>query len=180
MNPNLAEEKRTREILRSRARELAKPIGNSGAAGELVQVIEFRLAMERYGVEQKYVREVQPLRELTPLACTPAFVCGLINVRGRILPVIDIKKFFDLPEGGITDLHMVIIVHRGEVDLGILADAVAGVAAIAPGDIQPSLPTLTGVRAKYLLGVTEQRLVILDVAKILDDPRIVVEEEVPD
>jgi purine-binding chemotaxis protein CheW len=129
-------------------------------------------------VEQKYVREVHPLRELTALPCTPAFMLGMINVRGQILPVIDVKKFFDLPQAGITDLHMVIIVHTEEMELGILADAVAGVRLVPQSSCQPALPTLTGIRAKYLKGVTDQHVVILDVPSILNDPKTIVNEEV--
>jgi purine-binding chemotaxis protein CheW len=99
-------------------------------------------------------------------------------VRGQILPVIDIKKFFDLPEHGITDLHKVIIVHHEEMDLGVLADVIFGVRAIPLNALQPSLPTLTGIREEYLKGVTAERLVVLDVTRILADPRIIVQEEV--
>jgi purine-binding chemotaxis protein CheW len=168
-------------ILKARARDLARPPKrDDDGQGEILNVIEFRLAQERYAVEQKYVREVYPLRELTPLPCTPGFVLGMINVRGQILPVIDVKRFFDLPQAGITDLHMVIIVHVEEMELGILADAVSGVRSVPQALCQPSLPTLTGIRAKYLKGVTDQHVVILDVPSILNDPKTVVQEEVED
>jgi purine-binding chemotaxis protein CheW len=167
------------EILKARARILARPAKrDDDAQGEILNVIEFRLAQERYAVEQKFVREVYPLKELTPLPCTPGFVLGMINVRGQILPVINVKKFFDFPEAGITDLHMVIIVHTEEMELGILADAVTGVRSIPQNLCQPSLPTLTGIRSKYLKGVTDQHVVILDVPSILNDPKTIVNEEV--
>jgi purine-binding chemotaxis protein CheW len=166
------------DILKARARDLARPLNRPQNAGDILEVVEFRLAHECYAVEQLYVREVHPLRDLTPLPCTPAFVIGIINVRGRILPVIDIKKFFDLPDAGITDLHMVITVRVDEVEIGILADAVTGVTSIPFDTIQPTLPTLTGIRAEYLKGITNQHLVILDVLKILADPKIIVDEDI--
>lgn len=166
------------QMLKARARALARRIGPSQRAADALQVVEFRLANERYAVEQQFVREVYPLKDLTPLPCTPAFVLGIINVRGQILPVLDVKKFFDLPNAGITDLHMVIIVHAQNVELGILADAVAGVRSIPQEVIQPSLPTLTGIRAAYLKGITNEHVTILDVPSVLDDPKIVVNEEV--
>jgi purine-binding chemotaxis protein CheW len=168
----------TREILKSRARVLARPLGNQQAGEATIEVVEFRLAHERYAIEQGAVREVYPLKDLTPLPCTPAFVPGIMNLRGQILPVIDIKKFFDIPEIGITDLHQVIIVHGGEIELGILADAVAGVRSIALSAIQRSLPTLTGIREEYLKGVTNEAVVILDITKILTDPKLTVMDEV--
>jgi purine-binding chemotaxis protein CheW len=171
-------DERARETLKARARALARPLNGDQTAGEAIQVVEFRLAQERYAIEQKYVREVHPLRDLMPLPCTPKFVLGLINVRGQILPVIDVKRFFDLPEAGITDLHMVLIAHAHDIELGLLADAIIGVRSVPVDTIQSSLPTLTGIRAKYLKGVTSQRVVILDVLEILSDPKVVVNEEV--
>jgi len=91
---------------------------------------------------------------------------------------LNIKTFFDLPESGITDLHMVIIVRVNDFEVGILADIVTGVRSIPVDTIQPSLPTLTGIRAEYLKGVTADHVAILDVVRILADPKIVVNEEV--
>jgi len=165
-------------ILRARALALARPPEHAPAAATLLEVLEFRLAQERYALEIGYMREVYPLKDLTPLPCTPPFVLGIVNVRGRILPVLDLKKFFDLPEQGLTDLHRVILVHGHGLELGVLADAVVGVQSIPADDVQQSLPTLTGIRSDYLKGVTAGRLVVLDVGRILADPRIIVHEEV--
>jgi len=165
------------EILKARARLLARAPDAPQTAGESLEVIEFRLAQERYAIEQGQLREVFPLKDLTPLPGLPLFLPGIINVRGRILPVLDIKNFFDLPQTGITDLHVAIIVCAADVELGILADAIIGVRRIAVNDLQPSLPTLTGIRAQYLRGVTADRVVVLDVLKILADPKVVINEE---
>lgn len=147
--------------------------------GEHIEVVEFVLAHERYAIESHYVREVTPLENLTPLPCTPAFVLGIVNVRGEILSVIDLKKFFDLPEKGLTDLNKVIVLQSGNMLFGILADVIAGVRCIPLTGIQPSLPTLTGVREEYLKGVTAERIVVLDAEKLLMDESIVVQEQVP-
>ncbi len=167
-----------KKILKARAKALAREPASTEAAEEYIEVIEFLLAHERYGLESRFVREVYPLKEFTPLPGTPAFVLGIINVRGRILSVVDIKKFFDLPQKGLTDLNKVIIVQHDRIEFGLLADAVRGVRTIPLSVIQPSLPTLTGVRADYLRGVTGERLIVLDVARILTDPRVIVRHEV--
>lgn len=165
-----------RRILRERALALARePEREEAAVG--LEVVEFLLAYERYGIESSYIREVYPLKDLTPLPCTPPFVLGIMNVRGKILSVIDIRKFFDLPQKGLTDLNRVIIVHDDFMEFGILADAILGVRLIPVRELQPSLPTLTEVRADYLKGVTEERLVVLDGGAILSDRRIVVHDE---
>lgn len=170
-----ADEKR--KILKARAVALAKKPEKKDD-DEYIEVVEFLLAHEKYAIQSGYITEVYSLKELTPVPCTPPFVAGIINVRGKILSVIDIKKFFDLPEKGITDLNKVIIIHNGLMEFGILADAVLGASQIPLRDIQPSLPTLTGIRAEYLRGVTKERLVVLDAEKILSDKKIVVHEVV--
>ena len=165
-------------ILRERARALARPAEHAPTAETVLEVLEFRLAQERYAVETRYVREVAPLKELTPLPCTPSFVLGIVNVRGQIVPVFDLKKLFDLPEEGLTDLHRIIIVRGHNLELGLLADLTLGVRSIPLSSLQPSLPTLTGIRGDYLKGVTAERLVVLDLASLLADPRIIVNEDV--
>jgi purine-binding chemotaxis protein CheW len=167
-----------KQILRARAQALARPPQRALATDASLEVLEFRLAEERYALEIRYVREVYPLIDLTPLPCTPRFVLGIVNVRGRIMTVIDIKKFFDLPDKGLTDLHRIILVRNNDFEVGLLADSVVGVHSVAHETLQSSLPTLTGIRSEYLKGLTAERLVVLDVARILADPKIIVHEEV--
>lgn len=164
------------KILKTRAKILAVESEKKAKTEEGIQVVEFLLACEKYAVASEYVREIHPLKEFTPIPCTPPFVLGIINVRGRILSVIDIKKFFDLPEKGLTDLNKVIILHSESMEFGILADAIIGVRNIAVSELQTSLPTLTGIREEYLKGVTKERTVILDAEKLLSDKSIVVHE----
>lgn len=164
-------------ILRERAQRLAAPL-EQAAAVDCLEVLEFGLADERYAIEARHVHDVQPLRDLAPLPCTPAFLRGLVNIRGRLVPVIDLKRFFDLPERGIADLHRVLLLRTPELELGLLADTVEGVYPIELQRVQPSLPTLTGIRDEFLRGVTADRLVILDAEAILADPRIIVDEDV--
>lgn len=166
-----------RRILKARAQILARE-PERVAGGEHIEVVEFVLAYERYAIESRYVREVYPLENLTPLPCTPAFVLGIVNIRGEIIPVIDIKKFFDLPEKGLPDLNKVIVLHDSDMIFGILADSIAGVHLIPLAGIQPSLPTLTGIRDDYLRGVTAERIVVLDAEKLLTDEKLIVQEQV--
>jgi purine-binding chemotaxis protein CheW len=166
-----------RKILHKRAWLLAAQGPNEQASPQLrLEVVEFVLGPEHYGIESCHIREIHPLSEFTPLPCTPAFVLGLVNVRGQILSIINIKKLFDLPEKGLTDLNKIIIVHADHMELGILADAIVGVRSIAQEELHPALPTLTGIRAEYLKGITKDPLVVLDVEKILSDEKILVNE----
>lgn len=171
-------EEHAAQVLRQRAQALARPAERRETGSAAIGLLEFSLAHERYAVETQYVREVFPLKELTPLPSTPPFIRGVVNLRGRILPVLDLKKFFDLPEKGLTDLHRIIVVSGNGLELGLLADAVATVRSVSVESLQTALPTLTGIREQYLKGLTSERLVVLDLSRLLADPEIVVHEEV--
>ncbi|MGH9529684.1 MAG: chemotaxis protein CheW [Terriglobales bacterium] len=165
------------KILRARARVLATGSKKEAVSSQLVlEVVEFVLGPEHYGIESHHIREIHPLNEFTSLPCTPAFVLGLVNVRGQILSIINIKKLFDLPEKGLSDMNKIIIVHTHHMEVGILADAILGVRSIAPEELHPALPTMTGIRAGYLNGITKDSLVVLDVENILADDKILVDE----
>ena len=166
------------EILRARARALAQRRAATTDIGDMLHVVEFRLAHEHYALETRYVREVCPLKDLTRLPGTPPFLLGIVNVRGDLVPVIDLKRFFDLPHQGLTDLHQVIVIEGDGLLVGVLADVTVAVRSVPVNALQPALPTLTGIRADYLKGVTAHRLVVLDGSRIISDPRIVVHQEI--
>jgi purine-binding chemotaxis protein CheW len=170
-----AEERRS--ILRERARVLARESGPADAAKDFIDVIEFRLGSEAYALEYAFVREVHPLKDFTPLPCTPRHVLGILNLRGQILSVVDLRSFFDLPARGLGDLNKVIVLRDEKMEFGILADEVTGVQAIPRIGLRPPIPTLTGIGAEYLLGITDGGLIVLDATTILRDERIVLREE---
>lgn len=167
-------------------------------SSDLVQVIEFQLAGARYGVDARWVREVSALENLTPLPCTPAFVAGIVNLRGEILPVVDLAVFFGLAETGLADLHQIIVLESVEMRFGILTRSVFGVHARVVADLNSTgldttgldttdldatgvatAPTAISALAQdYLLGATADGAWILDGEKLLLDPRIIVNEGV--
>lgn len=164
-------------ILKARARVLARETEEAGAAREFLDIIEFSLAAETYGIESAFVREVYPLKDFTPLPGTPPFVLGIVNVSGQILSVIDLKKFFNLPEKGLGQLNKVIIIRNDRMEFGILADAILDARPIPLETIQAAPSTVTGIGAEYLKGVTGERIIILDAEKILGDEKIIVHQE---
>ncbi|MBI1910824.1 MAG: chemotaxis protein CheW [Deltaproteobacteria bacterium] len=165
------------EVLKTRAKKFATP-EKQAEEEETFEIVEFILAHERYGIASEHIREIYPLHDITPVPCTPPFVLGIINVRGNVLSVIDIKKFFGLPEKGITDLNKVIIIHSPAMEFGILADAIVGVKEIKSSELKPSLPMLTGIREEYLKGILNDRLTVLDANKLLNDRKIIVNENI--
>jgi len=164
-------------LLRLRAEALAVQPEQAPDDAQL-EIIEFQLAGEHYGVATALVREVCPLLELTPVPCTPAYVLGIIDVRGEFISVIDIKRFFDLAEQGLSDLNKVIVLETAGMTFGILADAIVAVRSIARAELQAPPPTLTAVRSEYLLGVTGEHLALIDAEKLLGDRSLIVNEVV--
>jgi purine-binding chemotaxis protein CheW len=167
-----------KKILKERALKLAHPPEAEDRTQQFFEVIEFLLAHERYAVEVAFVREVYPLKDLTPVPCAPPFVLGIINIRGQIVSVTDIKQFFDLPRKEITDQAKVLILQNQKMELGILADAVVGERKIPVADIQSDMPSFIGAREQYVRGVTKDRLVVMNVDKFLCDDALVVHQEV--
>jgi purine-binding chemotaxis protein CheW len=140
--------------------------------------LAFLLAHETYAIETRFIREVYPLTELTPLPCTPDYIYGIINIRGQILTIIDMKTFFDLPEKGITNLNRVIVVQQEDMALGILADEIIGIRNIPEKGVNPPLPTMTGIHAGYINGIMEEGIILLDMKRFLNDRQLIVHEEV--
>ena len=169
------DEAEKRRILRARAEALAKE-SEATEPGERIEFVRFVLSREKYGIESRYVREVCPLKRFAPVPCAPPFVLGIMNVRGEICSIVDIRKFFDLTEMGLGDLNRVIIISSGETEFGILADSVAGMGTVWTGRISPPPPTFTGLRREYLKGLIADGTAILDGGRILSDERIVVSE----
>jgi purine-binding chemotaxis protein CheW len=165
-------------ILRERAGRLAA-VDARVETGPMLEVLTFQLAGERYAMESSYVRQVFTLRDMTRVPCTPAFVLGIINVRGEICPVIDLKRVFGMPERGLTNATRAIVIRDERLELGIVADVVLQVRALPEASLQPPPATLSGVHAEFVRGVTDEALIVLDAARVLAHPSMVVHEEVP-
>jgi purine-binding chemotaxis protein CheW len=175
----VADAEARRRILRARACRAARELLLGEDRNAQVPTVEFLLAHERFALETTWVREVVALRDLTPLPGTPAFVAGLINVRGHIMSVVDLKAFFELPAKGLPDLNRVVVLSNGCIEFGLLIDTLIGITNVYVDELQPALPTHSGVRTEYLRGLTPQRLAVLDGARILGDSSIVVRQEMP-
>ena len=172
-----------KRILAERARNLAYVPTIPAAAGTRIQFLEFTLTRaagassvgETYGIETSYIREVVPARALTPVPGTPTFIGGIVTLRAQILVVVDLRPLFDLPRGNSDHLDRVIVLGAEDGQVGFLAAQILGVRELPAGDLEPSLPTLTGMRAKYLKGISKSRTAVLDAGKLLADQDIIVQ-----
>jgi purine-binding chemotaxis protein CheW len=119
-----------------------------------------------------------PLPPVTPLPCVPAFVRGIINVRGRIVSLIDLRRAIGLPVTETSPAAKVIILQSAAIELGLLADEIMGLADIPLSSLRQSLPGLTDVSSGFLKGATAEGLVLLDAARLLADESLVINETV--
>ncbi|MBT3386052.1 MAG: purine-binding chemotaxis protein CheW [Prolixibacteraceae bacterium] len=171
-------ENHIKSILKERANLLKIQIEKDDISSGLLDCIEFILEGERYAMESVFVSEVIPLMEITPLPCTPGFILGIVNVRGKIISIIDMKKFFGLPEKGITNLNRVVIIKYNGVELGILADEIVGNTKIQLNKLQSKIKTITDIHNGFILGVTKERLIVLDIKEFLLNKKLIIDDEV--
>jgi len=169
--------KEIRDLLRLRAIAMAEEPEQNNDVSITVQLITFTLAGENYGIESDYVREVFPLKNFTPLPGVASYILGVVNVRGQILPVVDLKKFFTLPEKGIGELDKIIILQNDQMEFGILTDIVRGTQTIDIKEIKNIPSSISGIGEAYLKGVTKESLIVLNAGKLLSDKSIIVDHE---
>lgn len=167
----------TRDILRARAQALAQEPRGLEAPQAPLTLAQFRLGAETYGIDLSYVREVYPLKDLTPLPGAPRFVMGVINFRGQILSIVDLRHVLELPLQALPEGDKVLIIHNSQLEFGIAVDSVLGVRMVQGSELQPP-PALTGAaHGSYLLGVTSDHLIVLSAARLLNDPDLIVNDE---
>ena len=165
-------------ILKERARALARPVEEAVTQAEGLELLVFSVGAERYGIETDHVVEVIPLRELTPVPCTPASILGVVNHRGRILPVLDLRRLFDLADQGVAEGSRVVAVEARGMTFGIFAGAVTGTVRVGVEEVAPSPATSAADRQGLIRGVTGEMVAVLDLDALSRDPRITVNEEV--
>lgn len=139
-----------------------------------IQLVVFDLASEAYGVDIGAVREIIRMQEITCVPRTPEFVEGVINLRGKVIPVIDLRRRFGLPVADQNDDNRIVVVDIGGQGIGVIVDAVTEVLRLATDAVEPPSAVITTTDSDYLLGIAkvENRLIIL-----LDLERVLTEEE---
>jgi len=160
-------------ILHRRALALAARAEESDHSADL-QVLEFAVGDEVYALETRFVSEVYPVTDLALIPGTPDFVLGVISVRGKIVSVLDLRPLFGLRVRVGVCPDTAIVLRSDSMEFGVAADQIREVKALPLEALQRSLKTLAGASGDYVFGVTPERVVILDAAKLLADPRLVV------
>jgi purine-binding chemotaxis protein CheW len=165
-----------RAVLDERARALARRPEEGRAAGRTLNVVVFEIAGECYALETTYVRAVVRLADLTPLPGAPDALVGVMNLRGQILPVFDLRKVFATPAARPAEPSWAVVLGDGRAELGALAEAVHEVASLPEERVRaPEVPP-AAVGPACLRGVTAEGLIVLDGAALLRDGRLFVNQ----
>ncbi len=162
-----------RRLLQERARLYARP-PDAESSGPSVRVLQFRVAGEQYAAEMTVLREVSPARGITPVPCTPAYVAGVLNVRGEIVTVLDLASALGGPlSGRAPDTGMVLLVEVHGVRAGLLVDELLGDAELALDQLDPPLSD-----REFIRGVAGAQTALLKLEELLSSGRFDVLEEV--
>ena len=140
-------------------------------------VVEFLLMPEKYCINNTYITEVLPLKAITPLPGVPEFVTGIMNVRGKIISVINLKRFFHLKEVGITEVNKIIVIKHNQMEFGIVTDAITGTGSIALEELSAPPVTIHGIGAEYIKGITREGLIVLDIVTILTSKSLIIDQK---
>lgn len=160
-----------KRILRERAEALAR-VPDQRNDGDALDVIGFGIARESYAVESHFVSEVLPLSEYTPLPCVPEQILGIMNVRGRIVSLVDLSMLSALASPGQINPNRVIVLANAVREFGILASAIHGALRITRSELRPPPTSVNGAQRGYLLGLTGDSDIVLDAEALLNDPRL--------
>ena len=132
--------------------------------------LTFFLGDEEYGLEILKVREIIGLMDITPVPRTPEFIRGVINLRGKVIPVIELRQKFGMETVEQTDETCIIVVQAEGMEMGIVVDRVSEVTDIATEEIQEAPSFGTSVDTDYILGIgkSEERVkLLLDIDQVL-------------
>jgi len=144
---------------------------------EELKVIVFTLAHEEYGIEVDKVRTIERMVPITRVPKTPAFIKGVINLRGVVIPVIDLRGRFGLPESETTENSRIIIVAVNDLEVGFIVDSANDVIDIMSDTIDVPPEVVGGIKAKYLSGVAkigeDRLLILLNLSEVLNRSEII-------
>jgi len=160
-------------IMRQRAQALARPTEVAEALAETQDALVFCRGEESYAVEMAHVADAAALRELTPVPGLPPFILGVVNHRGRIVAILDLRTLLVPSDAKPAPRGFVVMAEAGGKSFGILADSIKGATALAVDDLGPAP---AGLGPGLVRGVTADMIAVVDLEAVARDPRIVVDE----
>jgi purine-binding chemotaxis protein CheW len=138
-----------------------------------LSLVTFKISKELYGIDIMDVQEIIRIAEVTPIPNSPAFVDGIITLRGEIIPIVDLSKRFSLEKMTFTEdeelLRGIIVINVNDMTIGIIIDQVNRVLSINSAQIQPPPQMISGIGSEYIQGVVkleEILLIMLNIKKL--------------
>jgi purine-binding chemotaxis protein CheW len=157
----------------SLAMQSVAPQGSASALNEGArQYLTFKVAAEEYGIEILSVQEIRGYSGVSALPNTPAYIRGIMNLRGTVIPIFDLRARFRMEEQEYTRFTVVIVVRVHSKSIGLVVDAVSDVLDILPGDIRERPDCGARADINFITGIAtigEKLVVILDIAKLLTE-----------
>ncbi|WP_054028966.1 chemotaxis protein CheW [Bacillus sp. FJAT-28004] len=145
--------------------------------GEELKVIVFALGNEEYGIEVDKVRTIERLSPITRVPKTATFIKGVINLRGIVVPVIDLRGRFNLTETATTENSRIIVVSVADIEVGFIVDSANDVIDIDTDTIDLPPEIVGGIKAKYLRGIAKlgegRLLIMLNLSEVLNKSEII-------
>lgn len=176
MNEQPTEIAAIQRTLMERAQALARPL-SSEPDGEYFDLAIIMLGAERYGLDVRHIREIQPLSGLTPIPGAPPIWAGLVNLRGQLYPILNLRRYLGHPEDRGAEAGKVILVEAAGLVVGWLADDTHEVQRVLRAEIAAPLADSAGIRREIVMGITTNWITVLDVETLLADPRLVVQDD---
>jgi purine-binding chemotaxis protein CheW len=164
---------RARAVLEERARALARPPAATVGAGEVLELILFSFGDERAAMETRHVREVVRIGDCTPVPGAPDFLLGIVNLRGEVLAVFDLRRLFGVPAREPGSLSRLLVLGGDRAEFGLIADAVHEVRTLWLDALREPPGAIAG--RELIRGVTADALVVLDGAALLLDRRLFID-----
>lgn len=140
--------------------------------GKERQIVVFSLNGEDYGVDIETIREIIPMQTIVPVPRAPEFVEGIINLRGRVIPVLDLRRHFGFEKKPAGPGQRIVIVEAGQESTGVVVDAVSSVIQVSQDAIEDPSEVIVGSDVGYIQGVAKvgkDLIVLLDLAAIMTD-----------
>ncbi len=137
---------------------------------ELLQLVTFSISDEEFGVDILKVQEIIRTMEISKVPRAPDFVEGVINLRGKVIPIIDLRRRFGLEHKAHDKNTRIIVIEITDVIVGFVVDAVSEVLRIPAGTVEPPPPVVAGLDSEYISGVGKLEnslLILLDLDKLL-------------
>lgn len=161
--------KNEEQILKERARLAAQKRLQDTTTADSISVIEFLLFPERYAIASAFVREVLKISEVTAIPGTPSYIAGVINYRGSIVSVINMKDLLGLKEKGLTEMNKVLMLSNDKMEFGLIADGIIGSAEIPSDQIMEPPHSNSGSGTVYIRGVLKNGSILLDGTQLMEN-----------